>query len=144
MSVSKHSFGSADALTISSLEQNIGLIAANMPLMRAVYHFASEKTPKIYGSLKSLISGGIHRSSRSGASIGSYTESSKTPASKGTDKAASKNRRRQYAPIDEMNVPLQPLPLIKTVDHSFAPLSETKRSRRGAEWDAELGFNNDQ
>ena len=144
MSVSKHSLGSAGALTISSLEQNIGLIAANMPLMRAVYHFASEKTPKIYGSLKSLISGRMHRSSGSGASIGSYTESSKTPASKGTDMAASKNRRRQYAPIDEMGVPLQSLPLTKTVDYSVAPLSETKDSRRGAEWDAEQGFKNRQ
>lgn len=108
--------------------------------MRAVHHFASEKTPKIYSSLKSLIGGGMHRSSRSGASTGSYTETSKTPASNGTDMAASKNRRRQYVPIDEMDVQLQTLPLTKTVDYSVAPLDETKDSRRGDEWDAEQGL----
>ena len=142
MFVSKQSLGSADPLIISSLEQNIGLIAANMPLMRAVYHFASEKTPKLYGSLRSLISGGMHRSGRINASTGSYTESSKTPASKGTNMATSKSTRRQYAPIDEVKVPLQTLPITKTVDYYVAPLSGTRDSRRRDEWDAEEGFKN--
>lgn len=88
------------------LEQNIGLIAANMPLMRAIWHASSERTPKLYGSMKSLIGGKVLRSRCPATSAASHSDFSLTQASMGPEVGETKSKRKEYRPIDEVNMPL--------------------------------------
>lgn len=101
----------------SILEQNIGIIAANTPIMSPIYVFVRDKTPGFYGSLKTL----IHR--RVGGSWGTATASnhsnhtgfSKMSPSKDPYPLDQDEETRLYAGENKMILPLKPMAKTGTV-----------------------------
>jgi hypothetical protein len=116
------------------LEQNIGLIAANMPVMRPIYVFTREKTPSLYNSLKSIASGGIPSSRGATTTAGSNAGFSKLAGSKDRHPSEGSTEPCYYPPDDKMAMPLKTLPTTKTLNHSVFPFGKRRDGRGRDDW----------
>lgn len=88
-----------------------------MPIMRPIYHLATEKLPAYYERLKSLVLGNLGDShdTKSRSQSGSKIGFSRLTVSKEIE--TSENTLFPRSGEDEMELPLKPLPGIKRADY---------------------------